>query len=105
MSKQELSWHHGDLIPVQVTQHKDGDPMYIRGKLDNDWQEWRRVDDVLIENDRLKAENERLREALEELIQLKDWNDRNGKDEHYLNARERAWTQAREALQQEGGDQ
>src|SRR5690606_28002819 len=40
----------------------------------------------------------RLREALEELIQLRDWKDRNGKDEHYLKARDLVWSQARQAL-------
>jgi len=37
-------------------------------------------------------------EALEELIQVKDWKDKNGKDEHYLKAQPVVWENARKAL-------
>lgn len=36
--------------------------------------------------------------ALEELVQLKEWKDKHGKDEHYLNAQPTAWNNAKEAL-------
>lgn len=49
---------------------------------------------------RLQSENERLREALENLIQLKDWKDKYGKDEHYTKHQPAAWEAARAALNQ-----
>lgn len=36
--------------------------------------------------------------ALEELVQLKEWKDKHGKDEHFLNAHPTAWNNAKEAL-------
>lgn len=37
--------------------------------------------------------------ALKELIQVKEWKDKNGKDEHYLKAQPIAWDNARKALE------
>jgi hypothetical protein len=50
--------------------------------------------------DGLQSENERLREVLENLIQLKDWKDKYGKDEHYTKHQPAAWDAARAALNQ-----
>lgn len=46
----------------------------------------------------LKAERDALKSALEELIQVKDWKDKNGKDEHYEKAQPLAWENARKAI-------
>jgi hypothetical protein len=42
--------------------------------------------------------------ALEHLIQLKDWKDKHGKDEHYLKAQPIAWDNARKALKKANGN-
>lgn len=39
-----------------------------------------------------------LLEALQNLVQLKEWKDRNGKDEHYEKAQPIAWDAARAAI-------
>ena len=39
-----------------------------------------------------------LLEALQNLVQLKEWKDRNGKDEHYKKAQPIAWDAARAAI-------
>lgn len=39
-----------------------------------------------------------LLEALQNLVQLKEWKDRNGKDEHYEKAQLIAWEAARAAI-------
>jgi len=44
------------------------------------------------------AEILRLREALENLIALKQWKDRYGKDEHYTKLQPAAWESAKAAL-------
>ena len=36
--------------------------------------------------------------ALNELLQVKEWKDKNGKDEHYSNAQPIAWENARKAI-------
>lgn len=44
-------------------------------------------------------EIEELKEALSELIQVKDWKDKHGKDEHYLKAISIAWENVRKLIQ------
>lgn len=39
-----------------------------------------------------------LLEALQNLVQLKEWKDRNGKDEHYEKAKNKAWQDAKAAI-------
>jgi hypothetical protein len=46
----------------------------------------------------LSKENEQLRNCLENLVQLKEWKDKYGKDEHYLINQPRAWDRAKEIL-------
>ncbi len=49
--------------------------------------------------ERKEAENIReLMEALDSLVQLKDWKDRHGKDEHYEKHQPAAWDNARIVL-------
>ncbi len=49
--------------------------------------------------ERKETENiQELREALENLVQLKDWKDRHGKDEHYKKHQPAAWDNARIVL-------
>ena len=48
-------------------------------------------------NAKLIAAAPDLLEALHELIQVKEYRDKHGKDEHYLAAKEVAWKNAREA--------
>ena len=45
-----------------------------------------------------RRSNKELIEALHELVQLKDWKDKNGKDEHYVRSQPAAWENARKAL-------
>lgn len=40
-----------------------------------------------------------LKEAISELIQVKDWKDKYGKDEHYLKAMPIAWENVRKLIQ------
>lgn len=40
-----------------------------------------------------------IKEALEELVQVKIWKDKNGKDEHYLKTQPVAWENAIKALE------
>lgn len=42
--------------------------------------------------------NKELVTALDELVQLKNWKDKNGKDEHYVRSQPIAWSNAKEAL-------
>lgn len=42
--------------------------------------------------------NKELVQALNELVQLKDWKDKNGKDEHYVRSQPTAWENAKKAL-------
>ena len=44
-----------------------------------------------------------MKEALEELIQLKDWKDKNGKDEHYTKEQSIAWDNARKSIEKATG--
>ena len=46
----------------------------------------------------LREERNELRSVLSDLVQLKDWKDKYGKDEHYLNAQPGAWESARKAI-------
>lgn len=39
-----------------------------------------------------------LLEALQNLIQLKEWKDKHGKDEHYEKAKDKAWYDAKSAI-------
>ena len=52
-----------------------------------------------IEIEDLRADNKRLREALEELVFLKDHKDKNGKTDLYRMIQPDAWESARDALQ------
>ena len=45
-----------------------------------------------------RRSNKELEEALKQLVQLKDWKDKNGKDEHYVRLQPVAWEDARKAL-------
>lgn len=45
---------------------------------------------------------EKLHEALEELMKLKEWKDKHGKDEHYKKHQPAAWDKARTALDLSG---
>lgn len=49
-------------------------------------------------NARLFCASKDIYEALEDLIQVKEWKDKNGKDEHYLKAQPVAWENARKAI-------
>ena len=44
------------------------------------------------------VETNKYKNALEELIKLKDYKDKNGKDPYYINAKLKAWDNARGAL-------
>ena len=46
-----------------------------------------------------------LEDALIELIQVKDWKDKNGKDEHYEKAQPLAWENARKAIDNSNNQQ
>lgn len=46
----------------------------------------------------LMASAKVLFDALNELIQVKEYKDNNGKDEHYLNAKDIAWDNAKKAI-------
>jgi hypothetical protein len=46
----------------------------------------------------LEKENRELREVLENLVQLKRWKDRNGKDEHYAAKIDAVWYKAFEII-------
>jgi hypothetical protein len=46
----------------------------------------------------LEKENKELREVLENLVQLKRWKDRNGKDEHYAAKIDAVWYKAFEII-------
>ena len=48
--------------------------------------------------EKAEAERDRLREALQWLVRLKDTKDKHGKTTEYLEDKEPAWTAAREAL-------
>lgn len=45
-----------------------------------------------------RRSNKELVEALEALVQVKDWKDKHGKDEHYERSQPIAWGNARKAL-------
>ena len=47
----------------------------------------------------LMANSYELLQALHELIQVKEWKDKYGKDEHYLKAQPTAWNNAKEVLE------
>lgn len=55
------------------------------------------------ERDALKAENERLREALALLVDLKWYREQYGADGHYRRRKDEAWEIARAALSRQGG--
>lgn len=44
------------------------------------------------------ARIEKLEEGIKEMIQVKDWKDKHGKDEIYLIAKPKAWNQLRELV-------
>ena len=46
----------------------------------------------------LEKENQELREVVENLVQLKRWKDKNGKDEHYVQNVDSAWQKAFEII-------
>lgn len=50
-------------------------------------------------NAKLIAASPALLEALQELLQVKEWKDKHGKDEHYLKAQPSAWSNAIAAIQ------
>lgn len=49
-----------------------------------------------------RRSNKELVEVLEALVQVKDWKDKNGKDEHYVKSQPVAWENARKALAKVG---
>jgi hypothetical protein len=49
-----------------------------------------------------RRSNKELVGALEQLVQLKKWKDKNGKDEHYEKSQPIAWINAKEALAKVG---
>jgi len=51
-------------------------------------------------NAKLIAASPLLLEALNELIQLKDWKDKHGKDMHYVTSQPKAWENARNAIKE-----
>lgn len=53
-------------------------------------------DQLIFEQDKEITE---LKEAISELIQVKDWKDKHGKDEHYLKAMPIAWENVRKLIQ------
>lgn len=64
---------------------------------DKDWigQKHKLASDIM---NYARRSNEELVEALEQLVQLKDWKDKHGKDEHYERSQPVAWGNARKAL-------
>jgi len=60
--------------------------------------------EAAIEFERLKAENARLRTALDDLVTLKDYRDWHGRTPEYLEKKPSAWQQARDALQDKDND-
>ena len=50
------------------------------------------------ENEALKKEVEELRDALNDLVQLKNWKEKYGKDEHYLKNLTSTWNKAKRII-------
>lgn len=73
----------------QQTAHKDQEIADLSGEL--------HATDKL--NQELQDEIAELKEAISELIQVKDWKDKYGKDEHYLKAMPIAWENVRKLIQ------
>jgi len=46
----------------------------------------------------IEAENRKLKTALQNLVNLKEYKDKNGKDAHYLREQPKAWKMAKDAL-------
>jgi len=66
---------------------------------------WKQSASLQSENERLKEQIEGMKrdngyllESLQELIQVKDWKDKYGKDEHYIKAMPLAWKNAKELV-------
>ena len=59
------------------------------------------VADLMTEYDKLKSERDRLREALQWLVDLKAVEDREGKTPEYKERQPQAWALAKEALKQD----
>ena len=58
-----------------------------------------KITDELKATANLMANSYELLQALHELIQVKEWKDKYGKDEHYLKAQPTAWNSAKEVLE------
>lgn len=56
-------------------------------------------------NAKLIAASPDLLKALQELIEVKDWKDKNGKDEHYEKSQPVAWKNAKAAIKKALGQQ
>ena len=93
-SKPDLSYNeaaYGAMLEYahQQTADKDKQLQVQQSHIDDQ-------DQLIFEQDKEITE---LKEAISELIQVKDWKDKHGKDEHYLKAMPIAWENVRKLIQ------